>query len=193
MNDSERIEYFRKVGACETCGSTPCSCETDVCITGNPAVNGNCGQRDCPACGGSTLTDLFGPVIYAYTRADAIRDGELIDLAAFSFRPNLTILEEAGIKIPTAITRAAYDRAIQEEGRELPPCQDLSGRMWDVCYMFALAARGSDKSEIRFKVVVWNWIGNTQRTKHETVTLKAICGPGDTAEPVITIMLPEES
>jgi hypothetical protein len=30
------------------------------------------------------------------------------------------------------------------------------------------------------------------RTKQETVTLKAICGPGDTAEPVITIMLPEE-
>ncbi len=26
----------------------------------------------------------------------------------------------------------------------------------------------------------------------KTSTLKAICGPGDTAEPVITILLPEE-
>jgi hypothetical protein len=140
------------------------------------------------------LTDLFGPVIHSYTRAEAIEDGFLVDLGTFSFRPNLTILQEAGIKFPVAITRAAYNRAIQEDGRELPPAQDLSGRMWDVVYMmkFAIARSAGATSEIRFVVYVWNWIGNTERTKHERVQLKALCGPGDDGEPVITIMLPDE-
>jgi len=30
------------------------------------------------------------------------------------------------------------------------------------------------------------------RTKRETVVLKALCGPGDNGEPVITILLPDE-
>jgi hypothetical protein len=30
------------------------------------------------------------------------------------------------------------------------------------------------------------------RTKRETVILKAICGPGDSGEPVITILLHDE-
>jgi hypothetical protein len=41
-----------------------------------------------------------------------------------------------------------------------------------------------------------NWIyrqgARINATKHEDIILKAICGPGDDAEPVITIMLPEE-
>jgi hypothetical protein len=45
-------------------------------------------------------------------------------------------------------------------------------------------------------VCVWNWVyaagKRTERTKQETVQLKAVCGPGDNAEPVITIMLPDE-
>jgi hypothetical protein len=32
----------------------------------------------------------------------------------------------------------------------------------------------------------------TERAKLETVELKAVCGPGDTPAPVITIMLPNE-
>jgi len=28
--------------------------------------------------------------------------------------------------------------------------------------------------------------------RHETVKLKAICGPGDQGEPVLTIMMPHE-
>ncbi len=28
--------------------------------------------------------------------------------------------------------------------------------------------------------------------KQETATLKAMCGPGDNGEPVLTVMLPEE-
>jgi hypothetical protein len=41
-----------------------------------------------------------------------------------------------------------------------------------------------------------NWIyrqsARINATKHEDIILKAVCGPGDDAEPVITIMLPGE-
>jgi hypothetical protein len=102
-----------------------------------------------------------------------------------------------GIKYPIAMTAAAYARTIQEDGEPLPPCQDLSGRTFDVVHMLKYAIkRGAGGPEIRYTVSVVNW--RTSRghridaVKREEVQLKAICGPGDTAEPVITIMLPDE-
>jgi hypothetical protein len=164
----------------------------DICIAGNSAVDGVCGDPDC-LCAPS----VFGEVIFSYTRAQAIADGVLIDLGTFSFRAGLTVLQEVGIKFPVAITSAAYARTIQEDGAELPPCQDLSGRMFDVVNMLSWAIRrGAGGSEIRYRVHVVNWIhrqgARINATKHEDIILKAICGPGDDAEPVITIMLPEE-
>ena len=41
-----------------------------------------------------------------------------------------------------------------------------------------------------FKLYVRN--RNRELDRRDLVTLKAICGPGDDAEPVITIMLPGE-
>ncbi len=35
-------------------------------------------------------------------------------------------------------------------------------------------------------------MGGTEITEYKTVTLRAVCGPGDRGEPVITIMLPWE-
>lgn len=141
------------------------------------------------------LTELFGEVIYSYTRKQAIADGELVDLTTFSFRPARNVCEEAGIKFPVAITRAAYNRVIQEDGLPLPPAQDLSGRTYDLVNLLRVAIRGSrDDSEVMYRLVVWNWReGDVNRMPHqELVTLKAVCGPGDDAEPVITIMLPDE-
>jgi hypothetical protein len=140
------------------------------------------------------LTHIFGEVISSYTRAQAIEDGELIDLTQFSFRPNLTVLDEVGIKYPVAMTRAAYCSAVQEDGRDLPPCQDLSGRMFDVVSMLRFAIKSSaNGSEILYSLSVINWRSPTgTATKRETVKLKALCGPGDDGKPVITIMLPDE-
>ena len=141
--------------------------------------------------------EIFGEVIHSYTRAEAIADGYLVDLTTFSFRPNLNVCQEVGIKFPIAITRAAYERTIQEDGAELPPCQDISGRMFDVVNMLRFAIRRSaGGSDVRFVVSVRNWIRRQgQRinaTKQENIILKALCGPGDDGEPVITIMLPDE-
>ena len=48
-------------------------------------------------------------------------------------------------------------------------------------------AKGENGSELLFKLYVADKPGFP-----ELVTLKAICGPGDRGEPVITIMLPDE-
>ena len=147
----------------------------------------------------SEQDEFFGKVIYSYTRAQAIDDGVLVDLSdpSFTFRRGLNILKEAGIKFPLAMTQTAFARTVQELGEPLPPAQDLSGRLWDVLTMLKCAIKSSkDESTLFFPVCVRNWVyikgERTERTKQETVQLKAVCGPGDYAEPVITVMLPDE-
>jgi hypothetical protein len=71
---------------------------------------------------------------------------------------------------------------------EVPPnvtCQDEQGRLWDIVWMFKKQIQAGD--QMTFKVYVRNSAG---RPRLET--LIAVCGPGDDAEPVITIMLPNE-
>ena len=147
----------------------------------------------------SEQNEFFGEVISSYTRAEAIKDGVLVDLSDSScnFRPGLNILQEAGIKFPVAMTRAAFDRTVHKLGEPLPPAQDVSGRLWDVLTMFKYAIQTSGHGDsLFFSVRVRNWVyvkgERTERAKHEDVRLKAVCGPGDTPAPVITIMLPDE-
>ena len=103
----------------------------------------------------------------------------LIDVSAMA--------REAGVRWPVALTRAAWERCVS-----VPPgvaCQDEAGRLWDVVFLLALAARRSSGPEVRFGVRVRN--DNRDRTP-PLVRLKAVCGPGDDGEPVLTVMLPGE-
>jgi hypothetical protein len=119
-------------------------------------------------------------LIYRYTRAQAVEDGALIDVS--------TVAREAGITYPVALTSAAWARCVT-----VPPgveCQDEAGRLWDVLFLLRLAVGRSDGGpEVRFGVHVRN--DNSERTA-PLVGLKAVCGPGDQGEPVITVMLPDE-
>jgi hypothetical protein len=120
-------------------------------------------------------------LIHRYSRADAIRDGVLIDVSAAA--------RDAGFKFPVALTAAAWSRCV-----EVPPgvlCQDEAGRLWDVLTMLRVAASrpSDDPQEVRFAVHVRN--DNRERTP-PLVRLKAVCGPGDEGEPVVTVMLTEE-
>jgi hypothetical protein len=60
-----------------------------------------------------------------------------------------------------------------------------------VLFLLRLAIRGSDGGarDVRFGVHVRN--DNRERTR-PLVALKAVCGPGDDGEPVLTVMTPEE-
>jgi hypothetical protein len=95
---------------------------------------------------------------------------------------------EAGITYPVALTSAAWGRCVT-----VPPgveCQDEAGRLWDVLFLLALAIHRSDGGpEVHFGVHVRH--DNSEGTP-PLVRLKALCGPGDRAEPVITVMLPDE-
>jgi hypothetical protein len=96
--------------------------------------------------------------------------------------------KEAGILYPVALTAATWERCVA-----VPPGvigQDESGRLWDVLYLLRLAVgRSNSGAEVRFAVHVRN--DNRERTPPR-VRLKAVCGPGDQGEPVVTVMLPDE-
>jgi hypothetical protein len=119
-------------------------------------------------------------IIHRYTRADAIRDGTLIDVSETA--------KEAGIRYPVALTAAVWARCVA-----VPPGvagQDEAGRLWDAVWLLRLAVGQSDGGpEVRFGVHVRD--DNRERTP-PLVRLKAICGPNDDGSPCITVLLPEE-
>lgn len=121
-------------------------------------------------------------IISIYTRSMAIEDGSLVDVSEMA--------KEAGFTIPVALTRAAWSDCV-EWGEEREIHQDESGRLWDVLWMTRCQVRGSAGSE----VIVRLWrIPNRDGAlpSGEEIKLRALCGPGDAGEPVITIMLPDE-
>ena len=146
--------------------------------------------------------ELFGPVIHSYTRAQAIADGVLVDVTNATDASGRKL---SPFKFPVALTRAAYAATIEVGGKYinpqpatrnpqpfheelvLPASQDLPGRLWDVFWMLVYAIRSapSSSSSIHFSLLV---NGPPRRRVH----LKSLCAPGDHAEPVITILLPNE-
>lgn len=132
------------------------------------------------------------PIIYAYTRADAIEDGELVDVSETA--------REAGITYPVAMTRTVWVRYV-EPPKEMP-CQDEAGRLWDLCWMLLNACRRASGPDLSFEVLFQmpdkgDWCPKYERPTEgnrelRTVKLKAMCGPGDNLEPVITVMLVDE-
>jgi len=128
-----------------------------------------------------SMADLFGPVIYAYTRAQALADGELVDISKLA--------SEAGITFPVAVTRAVY--ALLDPAR-MPCGQSVDGRGWDLVWMLRCTIKaGAAGSLIKFQVI-FGEEGPRGGYTQKLTNLKAVCGPGDDAEPVITVMLPEE-
>ena len=54
--------------------------------------------------------------------------------------------------------------------------------------MAEMTRKGDDSDVCMYEL----FVVNVKTSKHEKVKLKLHCGPGDTPEPVITIMLPGE-
>lgn len=121
------------------------------------------------------MTDSFwGEPIFSYSRKQAIEDGVLIDLSHFG---GIT----QAWKHPIACTASVWSliqSAITNDGK------GLTGILWDISHVAMANTRihGGKTDTIRFKVA----IGRT------SVDLKLHVGPGDTAEPVLTLMLPHE-
>ena len=131
-----------------------------------------------------TLADIFGEPLSTYSRRQAIDDGMLIDVSETA--------RDAGFRIPVAITAAAWTDCVEwTDADSKRQCyQDESGRLWDVLWMASQAARRNNSSEIRFQLYRVPRGGHGSRPR--LTTLKAICGPGDGTDPVVTIMLQDE-
>ncbi len=130
--------------------------------------------------------NLFGEVIYSYTRVQAIDDGVLIDATEMA--------RDAGFKWPVALTVAAWSDCVawSDVDNERQVYQDQSGRLWDVLFMASFAVRTANNANRQLQFDLQRIPRNGQLTTSQRLTLKLILGPGDGGEPVITIMLPGE-
>ncbi len=63
-----------------------------------------------------TLEDIFGPPVSVYTRAQAIEDGNLVDISEATDDAGANLCQQAGIKWPVALTRACYEAVIAVGG-----------------------------------------------------------------------------
>jgi len=137
-----------------------------------------------------SLEELFGEVISTYTRAQALEDGVLVDVDKLS----PTMRAELGFKFPIALTQRLFEEVIKPDATGEANCQSIEGRLWDTLWMLLNGIKGMGRT--------YNGPGPCQTTEYpcgfwlngrvKELTLKAICGPGDEGEPVITIMLPDE-
>jgi hypothetical protein len=109
--------------------------------------------------------------VSVYTRAQAIEDGELVDVSELA--------QEAGFRWPMAFTRALWATIEKIDKRS---CQDVTGRTWDVLSVARWAIRRGQGNQAGFKVKIG-------RKNHHLV---CHVGPGDTPEPVLTVGYPED-
>ena len=118
----------------------------------------------------SMAAEIFGEPICCYSRAQALEDGVLMDVSERARR--------AGIKYPTACTHGVWSLI----GTMPESCTaEESVRLAEVlAALLAAIRRGGTRG--------------TDRVHFEALgaSLWAHCGPGDTAAPVITIMLEGE-
>jgi hypothetical protein len=123
----------------------------------------------------------FGPVIYQYTRSQAVADGLQVEVSK--------VAEEAGIRFPVFLTRAVFDSFVA-----VPPGvtgQDEAGRLWDVVWMLRFAIRKAQTGQTRLPYALY--VRNDNH-RPRLVKLVAACGPLDIDDPApaITVMLPDE-
>ena len=133
-----------------------------------------------------SLEDVFGPVVASYSRAQAIEDGVLIDVTAMA--------REAGFKWPVALTHTAWCDCVAwtERDNRFQVHQDESGRLWDVLFMAFYAIRTATAPGDRLLFSLYRVPKDGHSTEAGEVSLKLMVGPGDTGEPVVTIMLLNE-
>ena len=117
--------------------------------------------------------EIFGDLICCYTRAEALADGVLVDVSERAKR--------AGMKYPTACTAGVWALidCLPENDTDMLAGIVADARLAEVLRAMLAAirrARGTDR-------VTFEALG---------AALWAQCGPGDTAAPVITIMLEGE-
>ena len=126
----------------------------------------------------STVTELFGPPIATYTRAQALQDGVLVDMTRK--------VRELELRSPFKVHLACTPKVwawIEPTAAEIRLGQSVRGRLHDTLIMMLFSARQG-----REEVTVIYLRGG----KHCHVQMKARNHPGDEGEHVITLTLADE-
>ncbi len=133
---------------------------------------------------------FFGPPIHAYTRAAAIKDGVLVDVDAVLGAHKM----RSCMRWPIACTARVWAWIQPTAEEERGAGQSVAGRLHDVMSMmyFAAVAAPRGQAEVPFQVLFYCGPARRQPQELMLVPLKMHVGPGDTGEPVVTLMLPEE-
>jgi hypothetical protein len=128
---------------------------------------------------------IYGPIIYAYTRADAIADGVLVDVSETA--------KQTGFKPPVAITDALHGRLTPARADQALG-QDYDGRLWDVLWLAAFTIKLADRGTeaVNFTVILQEAEARSGQPQNTDLRLRAVCSPGDEGEPVVTIGFPED-
>ena len=126
-----------------------------------------------------------GPVIYSYSRTQAIADGIVVDVSETA--------KEANFKLPVAVTAALQTR-LEPSGADRAIGQDYEGRLWDMLWLAAFTIKLADPGTdtMTFTVGLQEVECKSGRPQNTDLRLRAVCGPGDQGEPVITIGFPED-
>ena len=122
------------------------------------------------------------PVIFSYTRAQAIDDGVLVDLTEWA--------KEFAFKIPVACTAAVWNGYVTPPEAMRSWGQSERGRAHDLLFMLWVAIRNR-KTKSRAEgedLLFYEVLFQQEPEKTIIVKFKAHCGPGDHGEPVVTIM-----
>ena len=113
------------------------------------------------------------PVIYSYTRAQALEDGVLVDISELA--------KEIGFKCPVAVTSVIYEllNDTHQAG------QSFEGRAWDLLMVLHFEIMRTKNTDTIYFAPYFNAGCHSEPKPYK---LWSKCGPGDNGEPVITVM-----
>jgi len=129
----------------------------------------------------SSLEDLFGPVIHAYTRQQALEDGVLVD----AMQGELAAVSRQHYKWPIAMTASLWG-LIQRAVNSPKYVNDLPGVWHDILWMSRVGGAEVSPTERRFTVII------TGAGRRRNWPLKIVSGPDDEGQPCLTVMLAGE-
>lgn len=136
-----------------------------------------------------SLTDVSGAPGHVYTRAQALADGTLV-------AADESVCRAAGIPCPVAYTAAVYAECVAwpDHGQDPlfgPHLHDRAGREWDLLWMLHCAMTRRDATN-RATITLHHVPPGSRTGRPRRTPLTMLCGPGDTGEPVITVLYPGE-
>jgi len=124
-------------------------------------------------------------LIYSYTREEAIRDGYLVDVTDIAAR--------LGFTVSAVVTAAVWKEYCEPDHLPDEPATIVREILWLLhCALYGPLPCRREKTGIG-EVIYFSIISGLGTEQEAPAELKAEMGPGDNGEPVLTIMLPDES